>query len=369
MTTNIKYWVWLSMIAGLGSRKNMELIKRYGDPEAVWYLEKSELEKLNFLPKAVILQMVDEKFKYNVDVHLERIYKNDIKVVTFKNDLYPVFLKDIHDPPIVIYVKGTIKPEEKAIAIVGSRKATPYGLQMAKVISRELCKCGITVISGMARGIDSYAHLGALDAGGRTIAVLGCGLDKAYPPENDKMMNRIIETGAVISEYVPGVMPIPQNFPARNRIISGISMGVVVIEANEKSGSLITADFALEQGREVFALPGNVSSTNSVGTNKLIRDGAKIVTCVEDILEEVHIFRSSKINIFDQKDMEKERMFRNLEPDERILAACLQEEPLHIDRIVEKSGLETKTVNAILIMLELKGILNQLPGKVFKLMI
>jgi DNA processing protein len=181
-------------------------------------------------------------------------------------------------------------------------------------------------------------------------------------------MKRIIESGAVISEYVPGVLPFPQNFPARNRIISGISMGVVVIEANEKSGSLITAEFALEQGREVFALPGNVNSANSIGTNKLIRDGAKIVTCVEDILEELNVFTGSTINFFEPKDVGKERMLKNLDTDERTLVECLRAEPMHIDKLVEKSGLQIKTINAILVMLELKGIINQLPGKMFKFM-
>jgi DNA processing protein len=364
--SNVKYWVWLSTITGLGSRKYTQLIEKFGDPEVIWNLTKGELEKIDFIPKVIINNIIDPKFKNSINEHMERIYKNNIKIFTIKDDLYPVFLKNIHDPPIVIYVKGTLKLNEKAIAVVGSRKATPYGLKMAEIISCELTKCGITVISGMARGIDSSAHSGALASGGRTIAVLGCGLDKAYPPENDKLMKRIEEAGAVISEYVPGVKPLAQNFPARNRIISGISMGVVVIEANEKSGSLITAEFALEQGREVFALPGNVNSAFSIGTNKLIRDGAKIVTGIEDILEEVNVFRSSAMNIFEHKEIEKVRLLKSLEPDERRLAECLSEEPLHIDVLVEKSGLEIRTVNAILVMLELKGIIDQLPGKMFK---
>jgi DNA processing protein len=366
MESNIKYWVWLSTIAGLGSRKYMKIINKYGDPEVLWNLTYAELKNLAFIPKAVVNQILDTKIKDEVDRHMERIYKNNIKVLTINDDIYPIFLKNIHDPPMVIYVKGNLIQNEKAVAVVGSRVATPYGLKMAEAISRELTKCGITVISGMARGVDSSAHIGALNSGGRTIAVLGCGLDKAYPPENDKLMKRIEETGTVISEYVPGVVPLPQNFPARNRIISGISMGVVVIEANEKSGSLITADFALEQGREVFAVPGNLSSPNSIGTNKLIKDGAKIVTCIEDILEEINVFRNTAINIFEQKELEKARIFKDLDPDERILAECLFNQPMHIDAIIEKSGLEIKTINAILVMLELKGCIDQLPGKIFK---
>lgn len=366
MTKNIKYWIWLNTIIGLGSRKYQQIIDRFGDPESLWKLPDEEMKKLTFIPKSIINQLIDRKIKAEVDEHLERIYKNNIKVLTINDDLYPAYLKKIYNPPIVIYLKGTLIENEKAIAVVGSRVATPYGLKMAETISYELSKCGITVISGMARGVDSKAHIGALNSGGRTIAVLGCGLDTAYPPENDKLMKRIEETGAVISEYVPGVMPFPQNFPARNRIISGISMGVVVIEANEKSGSLITADFALEQGREVFAVPGNVNSLYSKGTNKLIRDGAKIVTCIDDILEEVNVFRNTSMSSFDQKVSQLDSIFRYLDADEKIIAECLYNEEMHINTLAKKSGMEIKNINAILVMLELKGVVDQLPGKIFK---
>lgn len=366
MACDIKYWVWLNTIPGLGSKRFTQLINKYGEPKVIWDLPDEELKRSSFIPSVIINQIINQKIKNEVDEHMERIYKNNIKVLTINDDLYPAFLKNIHDPPIVIYVKGTLIKEEKAVAVVGSRSASSYGLKMAEIISSELAKCDITVISGMARGIDSSAHIGALKSGGRTIAVLGCGLDITYPPENYKLMRRIEESGCVLSEYVPGVAPFSQNFPARNRIISGISMGVVVIEANEKSGSLITADFALEQGREVFAVPGNLSSPNSIGTNKLIKDGAKIVTCIEDILEEINVFRNTTINIFEQKELEKARIFKDLDPDERILAECLFSEPMHIDAIIEKSGLGIKTINAILVMLELKGCIDQLPGKIFK---
>ena len=285
-----------------------------------------------------------------------------------EDELYPAYLKNIYDPPLVLYMKGTIQEEEKYLAVVGSRRATSYGLDMAKKISRELAECGITVVSGMARGVDSFAHMGALEVKGRTIAVLGCGLDIVYPYENKKLMENIIESGACLSEYLPGTTPVPGNFPARNRIISGISLGVVVIEAGERSGSLITANFALEQGREVFALPGNVNSIKSTGTNKLIKEGAKIVTGIDDILEELNIYfieENTKVSF--NKNLQDERILRGLDNDEKKVVECLKLESMHIDNIARKTGFGIQLVNSILVMLELKGVVEQLPGKIFKL--
>jgi DNA processing protein len=265
-------------------------------------------------------------------------------------------------------MKGNIEKDEKFLAIVGSRRASSYGIRMAQTIATELSKYGITVVSGMARGVDSYAHRGAIDAGGRTIAVLGCGLDIVYPSENKKLMENIISSGACISEYLPGTTPIPGNFPARNRIISGISLGVIVIEAGERSGSLITANFALEQGREVFALPGNVNNYNSTGTNKLIKEGAKMVTGIDDILEEINIsFTEEKVKDFFSQRFKGGELLKGLDDDEKKVAECLKLEPLHIDVIARKTGLSIALINSILIMLELKGVVEQLPGKIFKL--
>lgn len=362
----VKYWVWLSTIVGLGSKRFQYLLNQYGSPEEVWKLSSQEIKKISYFPLSLIQQLLDPKIRENVDVHMEKIKENQIQVVTIHEEEYPMFLKTIHDPPVVLYVKGQLIKNEKALAIVGSRRATAYGVKMAETIGKELAKCGITVVSGMARGVDSKAHIGALHEQGRTIAVLGCGLDQAYPPENKDLMERIQSSGAVVSEYVPGMPPLPQNFPARNRIISGISMGVVVIEANEKSGSLITADFALEQGREVFAIPGNVNSFNSLGTNKLIKDGAKIVTCMEDILEEIRVFRNSSFDFADQRQREKNNIFKGLEAEEKALAICIYKEDLHIDQLMEKTGMGMNQINSFLVMLELKGIIEQLPGKIFR---
>ncbi|HPD01412.1 MAG TPA: DNA-processing protein DprA, partial [Acetivibrio sp.] len=271
MNNKIKYWIWLSSVPGVGAVKSRKLLEHFKDIESVWNAKGDELVILPFLSRTDVINLTDEKIKKNADIQLENILKHGIKAVTIEDDMYPVSLKNIYDPPIVLYMKGNIEKDEKFLAIVGSRRASSYGIKMAQTIAAELSKYGITVVSGMARGIDSYAHKGAIEAGGRTIAVLGCGLDIVYPSENKKLMENIISSGACVSEYLPGTSPIPGNFPARNRIISGISLGVIVIEAGERSGSLITADFALEQGREVFALPGNVNNYNSTGTNKLIK--------------------------------------------------------------------------------------------------
>lgn len=265
-------------------------------------------------------------------------------------------------------------PSEKSISIVGSRKATSYGLEAGEELAYQLSMLGITITSGMARGIDSSAHKGALKAKGRTIAVLGCGHDIIYPPENKALIEEIIKSGAVISEYLPGTKPMAMNFPARNRIISGISLGVVVIEAAENSGSLITANFALEQGREVFALPGNINRINSKGTNKLIKEGAKLTTCIEDILEELEIYNlidNKKIDGIDEDNIDNEifdqKYYRGLDNEERRMIQCLKYEPLHVDYLANMTGYSIKHINSILTMLELKGVIEQMPGKIFRL--
>lgn len=302
MKEDLIYWVWLSSLPGIGSVRSQQLLELFGSPRNLWYAKKRELEKVHFLTGGMINQITGFPLKVLAEKHLETIHKYNIRVVRIIDESYPLLLKNIYDPPIVIYVRGILDADEKAIAVVGSRNATAYGNIIAGVLAGEITRQGITVVSGMAKGIDSSAHKGALKSGGKTIAVLGCGPDIVYPPENHQLMERIIHSGAIITEYVPGTPPIRGNFPARNRIISGISMGVAVVEANEKSGSLITAEFALEQGREVFAVPGNVNSGNSTGTNRLIRDGAKIVTDVKDIFEELNGIGSVDDKCFQKLD-------------------------------------------------------------------
>jgi DNA processing protein len=352
----------------MGSRKKNRLLEYFKDPAGLWDASEEELRKISFLNGGSVCRLLDKNLREDVSRHIENINKYGIKVINIQEEIYPECLKNIYDPPVALYVRGSLLKDEKAVAVVGSRNASLYGLTMAERLSYDLAGYGITIVSGMARGIDASAQKGALKAGGRTIAVLGCGLDKAYPAENKELMERIAQTGAVISEYLPGVPPLPQNFPARNRIISGLSMGTVIIEANEKSGSLITANFALEQGREVFAVPGNITSPVSRGTNKLIKDGAKIVTCAEDILEEFIFYqRTYNTNCQGIKEKKEENIFKGLDENERRLVEHLRNEPLHIDVLSKQSGLGIQLVNSALVMLELKGVVEQMPGKVYKI--
>jgi DNA processing protein len=365
---DLKYWIWLSTIPKLRQKKRIQLINLYEDPKVIWQMSKKELKSISIISDSLVESFTDGKLREEAEIHLENIKSKSIDVVTYNDETYPYLLKNIHDPPLVLYKKGNQLPDENSIAIVGSRQASFYGLEMAEKLSYELSKYGITIISGMARGVDTFAHNGALKAAGKTVAVLGCGIDIVYPIENKKLMNEINMHGSVISEYLPGTPPIHFNFPARNRIISGMSLGVVVIEAGAKSGSLITADFALEQGREVFAVPGNVTSYNSKGTNSLIRDGAKIVTCIEDILEELSIIINKSKNYRNEnKKFPAMQKYSGLDVDEINVVKCLEMGEFHIDFLVESSGLSLQALNSILLMLELKGIIEQIPGKVYKL--
>ncbi|MBL7157109.1 MAG: DNA-protecting protein DprA [Candidatus Omnitrophica bacterium] len=282
----------------------------------------------------------------------------EIKKIDINNTEYPENLKNIFNPPRKLYVNGNILPQDKeAIAIVGTRRATYYGLEQCERLAYDLAIKGITVISGMARGIDTAAHRGALKGGARTIAVLGSGHNHIYPPENKKLYDKITENGAVISEFPPDTPPFKTNFPKRNRIISGMSKGVVVVEAPRRSGALITADFALEQGREVFAMPGNISSTRSNGTNRLIKEGAKLVENFQDILDEL----SYVINIKDVTSDEISPMASY----EKIIFEILSDKPKRIDEIYEKTDLPTGKVSEALLKLELKKLIRMLPGENF----
>jgi DNA processing protein len=261
----------------------------------------------------------------------------------------------------LLYLKGEWKPQdEKTVAVVGSRSASDYGRRVARDLCRGLVSLGFTVVSGMARGIDGVAHETTLNAGGRTMAVLGCGVDRAYPPDHEKLYQRISESGAVISELPIGTKPLAHHFPARNRLISGLSLGVVVVEATEKSGSLITAGLALEQGREVFAVPGEVGSSRSRGTNRLIRQGAKLVESVDDIIEEI---APQLLPRQGTAPVETRRLAENASEGARKIFALLQERPLQVDEVIEASGFTPPRVLEILLELELQGYLRQLPGK------
>lgn len=279
----------------------------------------------------------------------------NIKETPLSDVFYPKNLKNIYDPPDPLYVKGRIVPgDDIAVAIVGSRKASLYGLKTCEKLAYELAGMGVTIVSGLARGIDSAAHRGALKAGGRTIAVFGCGLDYIYPSENKKLAEEIEQNGALVSEFPAGAMPLPYNFPKRNRIISGLSLGVVVVEASKDSGALITADFALEQGREVFAVPGKIDASTSTGTHRLIKEGAKLVEGADDILEELNLKSTVQSSPMPNAGIDEY---------EQKIYSILSDEPKYIDEITKEANLVSSEVCDILLRLQLKKLIKELPGK------
>ena len=293
-----KYWIWLSLINGLGSIKKQKLLEKYKTPENIYKLDKKELLKVSGIGEKLADSILDKSLLEKAERNIEYMIKNKIDIISIYDKEYPQILKEIYSPPISLYIKGNKNIlNSYKIAIIGSREPSEYGKKAAKYFSYNLAKNNITIVSGLARGIDSISHLGAIASNGKTIAVVGNGLDIVYPRENDILAQEIINReGCIISEYPIGTKPERMNFPARNRIVSGISNSVLVVEAKKKSGTLITVDFALEQGREVFAVPGNINSENSLGTNDLIKQGAKLVNCFEDCVEK-DLFLCSKNDI------------------------------------------------------------------------
>ncbi|MBP7175858.1 MAG: DNA-processing protein DprA [Thermoclostridium sp.] len=364
MKPELKEWIWLANLQGLITRKKVELLRIFDSPVQLYNADAFALAQTGILSRENINAILSPAARVETDRTMEILGQQHIDVITLNDESYPHLLKSICDPPVCLYVRGKIFNEEPCVGVVGSRKASGYGLSAAKRISCELSQFHICVVSGMARGIDTAAHLGALQAGGRTIAVFGCGLDIVYPPENKKLMERIAEKGALVSEYPPGVLPAPHHFPIRNRIVSGLSVGILVVEAGEKSGSLITAQLALEQGRDVYALPGNVISLNSKGTNKLIQDGAKLVTSVQDILEEVVWFKSLEEKpVLDLDNYRNRKALQDtLDTDEQNVMEMLSIEALQIDEIQSKLACELPLVHRVLLSLEMKGLIKREAG-------
>lgn len=280
------YWIWLSRIKEIGPITLIKLLKNYKTPKQIWKKTKEDFIQAGFDSK-IAGALVNEEYRTNLDKYIDYIEKNNIKVLKIYDLLYPNKLKNIYAPPIILFAKGNLEIlNEPSIAIVGCRYSSNYGEKVAKDFAYKLARKNINIVSGLARGIDTCAHLGSLQAKGKTIAVMGSGIDIVYPSENKNIYNEIINNGGVVlSEYIIGTKPMPENFPRRNRIISGLSDGVLVIEAKEKSGTLITVDYALEQGKEVYVVPGNINSVNSYGTNNLIKQGAQLITSENDILE------------------------------------------------------------------------------------
>jgi DNA processing protein len=363
--SDLKYWLALNLIPDVGPVSAGRLLSAFGSPENIFHMPVNELRQVQDIGENRARNIVSFSDWEKVNKEIEKAEKNNVRLIPRNDKAYPETLKRIYGAPVVLYVKGTLQESDKyAVAVVGSRTATDYGIKTAATISHKLSSSGLTVVSGMARGIDSASHKGALKAGGRTIAVLGSGLDLPYPPENKKLMDEISLSGAVVSEFPLGTPPNKENFPRRNRIISAMSLGVIVIEAALDSGSLITVAYALEQGREVFAVPGNITSRNSKGTNDLIKKGAKLVESAEEVLEELRpqikgVLREEKIN--------PERPLPVLTDDEQILYSSLSSEPKHIDSIIREINIPTSRALSLLLNLELKGIVRQLQGKQFLL--
>ncbi|HHV08111.1 MAG TPA: DNA-protecting protein DprA [Firmicutes bacterium] len=354
-------WLAVAQIPGIGPRTFYQLLDTFGSMRELWTASTTDIRwmpvKIGKRPLEALLKLRQE---FDLEATLSAFQRVGLEVVTLLDDHYPTNLKTIFDPPPVLYYRGDLRAtDELAVGIVGARRATPYGREIAMKFARDLACSGITVVSGLARGVDSAAHRGALAGKGRTLAVLGCGLNVTYPPENARLYDQVAAQGAVITEFPLDTAPEARNFPRRNRIISGLSRAVVVVEAAVSSGSLITADFALEQGREVFAVPGPLTSRMSQGTNNLIRQGARLVRKVEDIIEELGITVESTVA--------NGPVLPELTAKEKTVYACFPEGTgsVHIDELVRHSRLTAQDVTAILMMLELKGLVRQLPGKMF----
>jgi DNA processing protein len=360
-----KDWIILNMIPSVGSSTFRRLVKFFGSPSAVLNASLRELSMVRGVTQSVCQNIIDHRDNIQADRELDLINQHNCKIITIDDENYPASLKAIYDPPPILYVKGNLLPDDShAISVVGTRNATTYGIKVAELLSGQLASRGITIVSGMAHGIDTFAHNGALNAKGRTIAVMGCGLDIVYPAENSSLFEKIVSSGAVISEFSMGTKPHRGMFPRRNRVISGISLGTLVVEASKQSGAMITVDCALEQGREVFAVPGQIFSDTSKGTNELIKQGAKLVDSVEDILNELpsYTFQPSEDESLKNEDALIESQ---LSQEESAIWKVINSSPIHIDDIAKRSALPIYKVSSTLVMLELKGLVQQLAGKMF----
>ncbi|WP_018250097.1 DNA-processing protein DprA [Orenia marismortui] len=380
------YWIWASGIKGLGPRKLKRLLDYFIDAKGIWKADIEQITNVDSIGPVLGRRIINSKKYFNFKKEYKKIKKFGVRVVTLGDKCYPKLLKEIYDSPPVLYYKGdlsalNIKP---TIAVVGSRKCTTYGELIAEKLSNRLASMGISIISGMARGIDTFAHQGALESG-TTCAILGSGIDIVYPPENNNLMKEIINNGAVLTPFPMGTRPYGRNFPRRNRIISGLSLGTVVVEATKKSGSLITAEFALEQGREVFAIPGDITRKQSMGSNKLIKSGAKLVQNIDDILEEINFssllrtdidldssnndFKNKKSNnnLLDENIINKNNIIKKLTPEQKKVYQRLSYSPKQFEYLLNVINLNSAELNTVLLELELEELIEQLPGKRFRL--
>ena len=354
------YWFALRSVPMVGNVTYRRLIEHFGSPAKALSASAEELSAVKGVTAPAALSMRKHDHRKAAETEVAAFAKSGADLVTMLDERYPSLLKEIPDPPPYLYLKGVLPAPKTTIAVVGSRRASDYGLSITTRLSRELAEQGVTIVSGLALGVDSAAHRAALQVSGATIGVLGCGIDQVYPAVNRQLYREMEERGAIVSEFPIGTLPDAPNFPRRNRIISGLSRGVLVVEAAEKSGSLITAGFALEQGREVFAVPGNITFRASRGTNSLIKQGAKLVESVSDIIGEL------PPESVDLPQWAKKQGFV-LSPDEEKICLFLADKPFHIDELTVRSGLTVSSVSAMLLRLELQGAVMQLPGKMFTL--
>ncbi len=355
------YWLWLSNISGIGRKKKDTLIECFQTPQKAFFASDQEIkevcERFSFFTKNDLPNLLASRNIEKIERYDKKLIASNIQYYSINHERYPKQLRTLYDPPHIIYVKGKLVEEQQIkIAIVGARRCSNYGKKVAEYLSKRLAENNVVVVSGMARGIDTAAHKGTLEAGGATVAVLGCGVNICYPEENYKLMKEIIDLGCVLSETPVNAAPVPGNFPLRNRIISGLCDGVLVVEAAGKSGSLITADCALEQGKDVFAIPGRIFDTFSEGTNQLIKMGAKPVQCVEDILEEYIDIGENTV---------ENKMVITLDKGEEMVYSCISFEPIHLDTLYRKVSMNIDDIQLMLMKLELKGVIEQLPSKYY----
>lgn len=359
MNNQKKFIIALNLVPQIGPKRINILMNYFGDLKKVWESNASDFKAAG-LDKGSSSELERHIKLSDPEKEAAKLERLQIKTVSIDEAGYPKRLKEIYLPPPLLYYKGTLEgTDENSISIVGARKVTSYGKEVTKAFAYDLASMGITIVSGLALGVDTEAHQAALNAKGRTIAVLGCGVDKIYPYSNINLAKKIIENGAVLSEYPPGTEPLKQHFPARNRIIAGLSLGTLVTEASEKSGSLITAGFALEQGKEIFAIPGNIYNINSAGPNNLIKMGAKAVSSAQDILNE--------FGLENIKGREETKKIFPSSPEEEKILRILETEPQHIDVIIKESCIEARAVSSTITIMELKGKLKHLGGMVYRI--
>jgi DNA processing protein len=353
--SDLKYWLGFNLVKGIGPAKIQALLDYYGNLAAAWQANELELRRIG-LDQRAIQTFLTARAELDLEAKMAAVQAAGLSLLAWDSPAYPRYLREVPNPPPLLYVWGELLETDRwAVAVVGTRRLTSYGRQVARDLVTGLVRSGVTIVSGLARGVDAVAHKIALEMGGRTVAVLGSGLDCIYPPEHRALARQMAAgQGAVISEYGLGVQPEAKNFPPRNRLISGLSLGVIVVEAAERSGALITANFALEQNREVFAVPGNITSPASQGANRLIQQGAKLVTTVEDVLEELNLTLAPE-----------QKAIQLALPDsaeEALIWSHLSAEPQHVDDLSQATSLPTSLVSSTLTLMELKGVVQQVGG-------